>query len=66
MTSLHGDHVGGQLEPQLMPETDTETRAEADRLEMARGIALASLKEDHHALEIDAKLAFGPAAVLGQ
>lgn len=44
----------------------SSTEVQATRLEMARQIALDSLKEDHHALEIDAKLAFGPAALLGR
>lgn len=34
------------------------------RLAMARKIALDSLKEDYHALEIDAKYSFGTAANL--
>ena len=38
--------------------------AQLERLAMARNIALESLKEDYHALEIDAKMAFGPAANL--
>ncbi len=43
-----------------------ERDADLERLTMAQHIALESLKEDHHALEIDAKLAFGPAATLAQ
>lgn len=60
MTSFRGDQGSGELQT-----SDAELR-ETERLETARRIALESLKEDHHALEIDAKLAFGPAAILGR
>lgn len=43
---------------------DDDAAAESERREKARKIALDSLKEDHHVLELDAKLAFGPAALL--
>jgi hypothetical protein len=39
------------------------SNAERERLAEAQRIALESLKEDHHALEVDARLAFGPAAM---
>lgn len=61
MTSFHGDQGDDELH-----QLDFEQSVEAYRLEMARRIALESLKEDHRALEIDAKLAFGPAAILGR
>jgi len=61
MTSFHGDQGGDELH-----QRDSEESTEAYRLELARRIALESLKEDHRALEIDAKLAFGPAAILGR
>lgn len=54
-----------------VPNSDRSTQWRGDgvqadevRLEAARQIALESLAEDHHALELDAKLAFGPVVVL--
>jgi hypothetical protein len=61
MTSFRGHQGSDELD-----QLDSRSSTEAERLEMARKIALESLKEDHHALEIDAKLAFGPAAILGR
>jgi len=42
------------------------SNAAQERLEEAQRIALESLKEDHHALEVDARLAFSPAAMLAE
>ncbi|NUS18143.1 MAG: hypothetical protein HOY69_43205 [Streptomyces sp.] len=61
MTPLHGRQGDSEF-----PQRESASTAEAERLAMARRIALESLKEDHHALEVDAKLAFGPAAILGR
>jgi len=47
-------------------EAQIQRDAHLERMTMAQNIALESLKEDHHALEIDAKLSFGPAATLAQ
>lgn len=58
MASDH-DHGAGQL-----PTWDDEHSADSLRLETARRIALESLEEDHRALELDAKLAFGAAVSL--
>ncbi|MEU0957207.1 hypothetical protein ABZ353_33510 [Streptomyces niveus] len=46
------------------PTSDDEHSADSLRLETARKIALESLEEDHRALELDAKLAFGAAVSL--
>jgi len=62
MTSFHEDHPGSDQLNQWGVDVNTESA----RLETARKIALESLEEDHRALELDAKLAFGPSAILGR
>lgn len=61
MGSPQRDQENDQLPPWgNAPSPDSE------RLEMARRIALESLEEDHHALELDAKLAFGTSVAVGR
>ncbi len=61
MASFSRDHGDDQL-----PQLREGQAAQTDRLETARKIALESLEEDHHALEVDAKLSFGTFASLAR